>query len=153
MKIPMTMMRRMKKTNMMTMVMQKTVGEDYVDDDDADENDDNDYDDYDDDDEDDDDTHGVWVWTRRPDRPRNPEAARTRGAARTREPGWVGELGDPPQRTGRGGAAPEEAAPKPNQKIKGRGARTAAPIRRNDGGRGRDTTLSGWVCSWEGDTQ
>ena len=42
------------------MVMQKTVGEGYVDDDDADENDDNDYDDYDDDDdEDDDDTHGV----------------------------------------------------------------------------------------------
>ena len=38
----MTMM--MKKTRMMTMVMQKTVGEDYVDDDDADENDDNDYD-------------------------------------------------------------------------------------------------------------
>ena len=27
MKIPMTMMRRMKKTSMMTMVMQKTVGE------------------------------------------------------------------------------------------------------------------------------
>ena len=73
----------MKKTRMMTMVMQKTVGEDYVDDDDADENDDNDYD----------------------------------------------------------------------EKIKGRGARTAAPIRRNDRGRGRDTTLSGWVCSWEGDTQ
>ena len=63
MKIPMTMMWRMKKTSMMTMVMQKTVGEDYVDDDDADENNDNDYDDYDDDDddddEDDDDTHGV----------------------------------------------------------------------------------------------
>ena len=69
MKIPMTMMWRMKKTSMMTMVMQKTVGEDYVDDDDADENDDNDYD----------------------------------------------------------------------EKIKGRGARTAAPIQRNDGGRGRDT--------------
>ena len=59
MKIPMTMMWRMKKTSMMTMVMQKTVGEDYVDDDDADENDDNDYDDDDDDDEDDDDTHRV----------------------------------------------------------------------------------------------
>ena len=59
MKIPMTVMRRMKTTNMTTMLMQKTVGEDYVDDDDADENDDNDYDDYDDDDEDDDDTHGV----------------------------------------------------------------------------------------------
>ena len=44
---------------MMTMGMQKTAGEDYVDDNDADENDDNDYDDYDDDDEDDDDTHGV----------------------------------------------------------------------------------------------
>ena len=42
------------------MVMQKTVGEDYVDDDDADGNDDNDYDDDDDDDEDDNDTHRVW---------------------------------------------------------------------------------------------
>ena len=42
--IMMTMMQRIKKTNMMTMLMQKTVGGDYVDADDADENDDNDYD-------------------------------------------------------------------------------------------------------------
>ena len=57
--IMMTMMQRIKKTNLMTMLMQKTVGGDYVDADDADENDDNDYDDDDDDDEDDDDTHRV----------------------------------------------------------------------------------------------
>ena len=39
--IMMTMMQRIKKTNMMTMLMQKTVGGDYVDAGDADENDDN----------------------------------------------------------------------------------------------------------------
>ena len=41
------------------------------------------------------------------------------GAARTKEPGWVGELGDPPQGTREGGQA-RLSSPNPINKSRGR---------------------------------